>query len=265
VTNGTDAGALFKAGQLDQSVAAATEAVRKAPTDLGPRLLLCELLLFQGRLDRIDTLLDAASTLDPSTGVGVAEFRQLLRGEIARRQLMTEARVPDFLGEPTASQRAALAALVALRVGDIPAALAAVAEAEAARPHPVGQMGDAAYDDLRDADDILCGSLEVLTTTGKYFWVPFERVMSMQPHPPQRPRDLFWRRATLAVADGPTGEVYLPALYDTPDTADTACRLGRATDWVEVADGLVRGVGQKVLIVGEEGVPLLQLGALESP
>lgn len=90
MTNGTDAGSLFKAGKLDEAVAAANDAVRKAPTDLGPRLLLCELLLFQGRLDRVDTLLDAASTIDPSTAVGVAEFRQLLRAEIARRELMTQ-------------------------------------------------------------------------------------------------------------------------------------------------------------------------------
>jgi len=263
VANPTDPGELFKAGRLDDAVAAANDAVRKAPTDLGPRLLLCELLLFQGRLDRIDTLLDAASTLDPAVAVGVAEFRQLLRAEIARREMMTAGRVPEFLGEPTASQRAALTALVSLRAGDLAAASAAAAEAEAARPHPSGTMGDMSYDDLRDADDILCGSLEVLTTTGKYFWVPMERITAMQPHPPGRPRDLFWRRATLSVADGPTGEVYLPVMYDTPADADDQLRLGRATDWVEGVEGLVRGVGQKLLIVGEEGVPLMQLGTLE--
>ena len=265
MTNATDAGGLFRAGKLDEAVAAATDAVRRAATDLGPRLLLCELLLFQGRLDRVDTLLDAASTLDPSVAVGVAEFRQLLRAEIARRQMMTDGRVPEFLGEPTVAQRAALAALVALRTGDAEAAAAAVAEAEAARPHPAGRMAEAAYDDLRDGDDLLGGSLEVLTTTGRYFWVPMERIVSMQPHPPARPRDLFWRRATLAVADGPTGEVYLPVLYDhTPADADDQLRLGRATDWVELPGGVIRGVGQKLLLVGEEGVPLLQLAALEA-
>ena len=264
MTNGTDAGLLFKAGRLEEAVAAATDTVRKTPTDVGPRLLLCELLLFQGRLDRVDTLLDAASTLDPATGIGVAEFRQLLRAEIARRELMSEGRVPEFLGEPNRSQRAALAAIVALRAGDQPGAAAAAAEAEAARSHPTGRMAGVAYDDLRDADDILCGSLEVLTTTGKYFWVPLARVVSLQPHPPQRPRDLFWRRATLVVADGPTGEVYLPALYDTPAEADVQCRLGRATDWIEMQEGLVRGLGQKLIVVGEEGVPLLQLGPLEA-
>ena len=258
-----DAGELFKAGKLDAAVAAANDAVRKAPTDLGPRLLLAELLLFQGRLDRIDTLLDAAAQLEPAAAVGVAEFRQLLRAEIWRRQMLTEGRVPEALGEPTKAQRAALAAVVALREGNTDEAAAQLAQAEADRPHPAGTMNGEAFDDMRDADDLLGGSLEVLSTTGKYFWVPFERIVSMQPHPPQRPRDLFWRRATLQVKDGPTGEIYLPALYDTPADADDQLRLGRATDWIEGPGGIVRGVGQKIVIVGEEGVPLLQLGAVE--
>ena len=261
MTTGSDAGALFRAGRLDEAVAAATDAVRKAPADLGPRLLLAELLLFQGSLERIDTLLDAAASLDPSAGIGVAEFRQLLRADIARRQLLREGRVPEFLGEPTAAQRGTLAAVVALRAGDAAGAAEASAAAEAARPHPAGRLGDTPYDDLRDADDTIGGSLEVLTTTGKYFWVPFERVLSLQPHPPLRPRDLFWRRATLSVADGPDGEVYIPVLYDSTGPVATEYRLGRATDWAEQV-GLVRGVGQRVLLVGEEGVPLLQLGEL---
>ena len=94
------------------AVTAANDAVRRAPTDLGPRLLLAELLLFQGRFDRIDTLLDAAAQLEPAAAVGVAEFRQLLRAEIWRRQMLTEGRVPEALGEPTKAQRAALAAVV---------------------------------------------------------------------------------------------------------------------------------------------------------
>ena len=40
------AGALFSAGKLDAAIEAANAAVRRAPTELGPRILLAELLLF---------------------------------------------------------------------------------------------------------------------------------------------------------------------------------------------------------------------------
>jgi type VI secretion system protein ImpE len=261
--SGTDqtASALFRAGRLDDAVAAAQAALRKAPTDLNARVLLGELLAFAGNLERADVVLDAASAIDPSTALVVAEFRQLIRADMARRQLFRDGRVPEFLTDPTETQRRQLAALVALRAGDLAEAARQTEAAEAARPHPSGRHGDAAFDDLRDADDLLAGSFEVLTTTGKYFWIPTERVRTLEFHAPVRPRDLLWRRASMSVADGPDGEVYLPAVYVADDPLTGALRLGRETDWRGVDNGPVRGVGQRLFIVGEDAVPIMELGA----
>ena len=122
------------------------------------------------------------------------------------------------------------------------------------RPRAPGKQSDTAFDDLRDADDLLAGSFEVLTTTGKYFWIPTERVQTLEFHPPKRPRDLLWRRASMSVADGPDGEVYLPAIYAADDAMTDALRLGRETDWREAEGGPVRGVGQRLFIVGEDAL-----------
>jgi type VI secretion system protein ImpE len=81
------AGDLFRQGKLTEAVAAATQAVKAAPADLGQRILLAEMLVFAGNLERADVILDAASQVDPTAAVIVAEFRQLLRAETARRQL----------------------------------------------------------------------------------------------------------------------------------------------------------------------------------
>src|SRR5207342_2357547 len=178
--SGTDqtAAALFRAGKLDDAVAAAQAALRKAPTDLNARVLLGELLAFAGNLERADVVLDAASTIDPSTAVVVAEFRQLIRADMARRQLFRDGRVPELLTDPTEVQRLQLAALVALRENNMAEAAKNAAAAEEARPHTPGFHNDVAFDDMRDADDLLAGTFEVLTTTGKYFWIPTERVLS---------------------------------------------------------------------------------------
>jgi type VI secretion system protein ImpE len=262
--SGTDqtAASLFRDGKLDDAIAAAQAAVRKAPTDLGARLLLGELLAFSGNLERADVVMDAASAIDPSTAVVVAEFRQLIRADMARRQLFRDGRVPEFLGDPTETQRLQLAALVALRAGDAAGAARQAAEAEAARPRTAGKHGDAAFDDLRDVDDLLAGSFEVLTTTGKYFWIPTERVQTLEFHAPKRPRDLLWRRAAMSVADGPDGEVYLPVVYATDEQLGDPLRLGRETDWRETADGPVRGVGQRLFLIGEDAVPIMDLAAI---
>ncbi|HEY2617028.1 MAG TPA: type VI secretion system accessory protein TagJ [Acetobacteraceae bacterium] len=260
--SGTDqtAASLFHAGRLDDAVAAAQAALRKAPTDLNARVLLGELLAFSGNLERADVVLDAASAIDPSTALVVAEFRQLIRADMARRQLFRDGRVPEFLADPTETQRLQLAALVALRAGDLAGAASQAEAAEAVRPRAPGKHGDVAFDDLRDADDLLAGSFEVLTTTGKYFWIPTERVQTLEFHAPKRPRDLLWRRASMSVASGPDGEVYLPAVYVGDDPMTDALRLGRETDWREAEGAPVRGVGQRLFMVGEEAVAMMDLG-----
>uniref|UniRef100_UPI0022EB2621 type VI secretion system accessory protein TagJ n=1 Tax=Falsiroseomonas oryzae TaxID=2766473 RepID=UPI0022EB2621 len=137
------------------------------------------------------------------------------------------------------------------------------AEAEAARPHVAGTRDGHAFDDMRDADDVLAASFEVLTTTGKYYWVPIARLASVEFHPPKRPRDLLWRRATMSVADGPDGEVYVPAVYAAPDgTADASLLLGRSTDWVGPEEGPVRGLGQRTFLVGDDAAPILEIKSL---
>jgi len=185
----------------------------------------------------------------------------LLRAAMARRQLLQEGRVPEFLGEPTPAQRHLLQALVSLRGGDQTSAVAAAEAAEAARPSVRGIGNGKAFADFRDADDLIGGSFEALTTTGKYFWIPIETVVSLELHPPQRPRDLFWRRCSMLVRNGPEGDVYLPAVYDTDFAVNDAHRLGRATEWTETVP--VRGSGQRVFLVGEEGVPINELGTVE--
>jgi type VI secretion system protein ImpE len=254
------ASALFRTGKLTPAIEAANVAVRKNPTDLGSRVLLAELLVFAGNLERADTILDAAAEIDSTVMVGIAEFRQLVRAALARRQHSREGRMPEFLGEPTPALRSGLSALVALRAGATEEATRHAAEAEAVRPRIVGLAGNIPFDDFRDTDDLHAGFFEVLTTTGKYFWIPTERVASIEFHPPRRPRDLVWRRASFSVTGGPDGEVYLPAIYDTekPDISDEFL-LGRATDWIGPEDGPILGIGQRVFMVGEDTTSIMDL------
>ena len=64
----------------------------------------------------------------------------------------------------------------------------------------------------------------------------------------------------MSVAEGPDGEVYLPAVYAVDETMSDALRLGRETDWRQGDGGPVRGVGQRLFILGEDAVPMLELG-----
>lgn len=260
-----DAGLLFRDGRVADAIDAAGAAVKHAPGEAGPRILLAELLLFQDRLERADTVLDAAQAVDPGAALVIAEFRQLLRAAMLRRQVLTEGRLPEFLGEPSPSQRHLLEALTTLRAGDAVASAQAASAAEAARPAAPGELRQngvgIAFDDFRDADDLWSGTIELLTSTGKYFWVPVERIASMVFHPAQRPRDLVWRRCTMVVSNGPDGDVYIPALYDMPAGTADRLRLGRGTEWSDAMP--VRGSGQRTFLVGEDGQPIQLLTEVE--
>lgn len=261
------AGTAFREGRLDDAVAAASAAVKAKPTDLAARVRLAEMLLLAGNLERADVLLDAAGQLDPSASLIVAEFRQLLRADMARRQLFRDGRVPEFLDTPSPAEQHLLACLVAMRAGDHSAAAEAATAAEAARAatpgvHEGGQSDNGAFDDFRDASDDLGGVLEILTTTGKYYWIPLARIEEIMFHKPTRPRDLAWRRASISVNQGPDGDVYVPVTYFSDDAAlGAAYRLGRATDWMD-HDGVVTGVGQREFLVGDASVPIMELGTL---
>ena len=252
---------LFREGRLDAAIEAASDLVRRQPGDATLRIALAEYLTFASALERADTVLSAAEAVGVEFAVVISEFRQLLRAASSRHLLAAEGRPPEFIHDPTEAQTALLRGSVALRAGDREEAARAAAEAEAARRPLPGLRSGRAFDDFRDADDLIGSNLEVLTTTGRFFWIDAADVLSLTLHEPVRPRDLIWRRCTMSVRNGPDGDVYLPALYDHPGETEDAFRLGRSTEWGD--EEPIRGRGQRVFLLGEDGVPLHELGNVE--
>lgn len=260
---------LYQAGDLAAAVAAQIEEVKRHPTDVARRSLLCEWLLIQGELERADKHLDLIVHQSPELMPGVALLRQQLRAEEWRQQFFRDGRAPECLVQPQGHVRLCLEASIHLREGHWAPAQALLDEAQAQRPPVSGMCDGVRFGDLRDLDDRFPGILEVLTSTGKYYWVALEQVASISFHAPQRSLDTLWRRAALTIReDGPDGEVFIPATYFTPgQVLDDALRLGRATDWRVLAptaeEGLTVGLGQREFLVGEEVRSIMSLSELE--
>lgn len=256
----------FQAGALAEAIDAASQAVRVRPKDLSTRGLLCELLCFAGELDRADNHLDILGDQSPELEVGLALFRQLLRAERARQDFFENGRVPEVVEAPGDDLKRRFEASIHIRDGNQRQAARLLDGAEAARRHLAGRCDGDSFDDLRDLDDLTASVLEVLTSTGKYFWIPLERVELVEFHPPQRPRDLLWRRCRMVVRDGPDGEVFVPALYHATNRhGDDRARLGRLTDWTGGGGkgDPVRGVGLRTFLVGDEARSIMEISTLE--
>lgn len=259
------AGDFFKAGDLAAAITAAQSAVKSAPRDSGARWLLAELMLFAGDAERADRMLDAAVLDEPSPAV--LEFRKLLRAEVIRQQVWNEGRAPKFSADDaTPAQTLAIQAAVLARAGEAEDAMTQALAAEEARPKRGGEavLADGttiAFDDFRDADDLMAPMVEVLTTNGDHILVPVERLVALDFDAPRRPRDLAWRRTTIELEGGTEGVVYMPTIYAAAPGQPDPVRLGRVTEWSE-GPGPVRGLGQRVFLIGEEAVALADLSAI---
>jgi type VI secretion system protein ImpE len=254
----------FKAGNLPAALDAALAGVKAAPTDRIARLALVEMLLFAGDLERADKHLDMMSTnASPQDMMIVLTLRQLVRAETARREVFAKGRVPEFLAGPTPACKSALEALIRLREGKADEAMPFVEQVENERAKVNFTHNGTAVVDLRDLDDVTAGVLEVMSGTGKYFWVPFEEIVTLKFAAPEWRGDLLFRRAKLVVKSGEDADVFVPALYPNSHTAaEDTFKLGRQTDYTGGDGSPVRGIGLKEYLVGEDVVSVMELGEL---
>lgn len=255
---------LLEAGNLSEAIQAMNEDVKKHPTDVQRRGFLAELLCAGGRLDRADAQLEVIVQQEPKAAVSAALLRQLIRAETARRDFYAAGRLPEFLDVPPTYVQSCIEASIHMREKRPDEAMRLLERAEEQRPRPKGTCNGKPFDDLRDLDDMTAGVFEVLTSTGKFYWIPVERARSIEFRKPERLGDLVWRRAAMSVASGPDGEVFLPATYCAAGAdLDDRTLLGRVTEWRGGDGAPMRGIGQVSFLVGEESVPIMQLDSVD--
>lgn len=253
----------FKAGRLADALAAAIDQVRNSPADRGKRMFLAELFCFSGELERADTQLNNLFQPDAPDLMPVTLFRQLVRGETARREVFSKGRMPEFVTQPPEHVKLHLEASIRARENKPGEAAELLAKAESMRPAISGDCDGVPFNDFRDLDDLIAPVLEVITANGNYYWVPIETVELLEFHKPERTRDLYWRPAHLIVTEGPDGIVYVPALYPhSYGSGDDAVRLGRRTDWSGGENAPYSGAGLREYLVGDGAKSIMEIGTV---
>jgi type VI secretion system protein ImpE len=248
---------LYKAGRLGEAIDAQIAEVKARPADQARRLFLFELLAFAGELERATRQVDAIRYDDPEMSTAVASYRSLIDSEAARRRFFAEGMPLEILGEATESIRLRIEAAGLIRLGRGAEAAALLERANESTPPVVGKLNGKPFAELRDADDLFGGVLEVMAR-GKYFWIGLEQVVALGMLAPRHPRDLLYVPARLDLASE-SGEVFLPALYPgSYKHPDDQVRLGRATDWASTEGGTTLGVGARLFAVDDDAVGLLE-------
>lgn len=255
---------LYQQAKLDEAIELAIQGVKSKPTEVNGRLMLCDLLCLAGELARADKQLDVLAKQDPELSVGISLYRHLIRAETARKQFFEQGRIPEFMEDVSETLQYHLRASIALREGVMSEALELLEQAEAIRKPVSGTCNGQNFDDFRDLDDLTSPFLEILTSTGKYYWVGLEKIESLEFQKPRQLRDLIWRPTSMVIRGGPDAVVYIPVLYFGSHLSDIPeVRIGRSTDWIENDDGPTRGIGQRMFLINNDDESILSINSIQ--
>lgn len=221
---------LYKAGELGQAIKALGEELRSQPLDAKRRTFLFELLCFAGEYDRAEKQLDVLESQNPKSSMGILMYRSAIHAERTRREMFEKGAFPLESVNNAATDG--------------------------------GTFNDEPFKMLADADPRIGDHLEVFIAGG-YTWVPTKYVEHLEIEPPTTLRDLLWARARIQASPAfrlqDLGEVLLPVISPLSYlSTDDAVRLGRTSVWEDLPDGSEYPLGQKVLLVDGEEIPILE-------
>jgi type VI secretion system protein ImpE len=250
---------LFHEARLAEALAAQRAVVTVRPDDVSERLVLCDLLGFAGEREAVRQELDAVRILPAEVREYVAEWRTLLAADDARHR----GDPPTFLIDPPPHVLKRIRALECLWDNREDEALDLLDEADDTAPPSDGHVDGRPFERWRDADDVL-GPVIELFHDGRYVWLAVDQVHKLRlDDDANELRDLLYRPATVALTDGSTWDVFIPGLYaDTAGHPEDGIRTGAGVDWVERC-GVMRGLGSRTFLFGEEELALSEFRQVE--
>lgn len=221
---------LFQAGRLDDAIGALSAELRSNPTDVQRRTFLFELLCFAGNFDRAEKQLDILSQGGQQAAMGTLLYQSALHAERTRQAMFANDTVPIA----------------------------------SAAPVPVsGTINGKPFSSIEDGDPRVGPRLE-LFAAGQYTLIPFSQLESVRMQPPRRLRDLLW--APVLVKTAPSfkglelGEVMMPVMAPGSwQDEEDSIRLGRSTAWIALQDGREAPIGQRVLRIDGDEMPVLEV------
>ncbi|MEP4037882.1 type VI secretion system accessory protein TagJ [Pseudophaeobacter sp.] len=259
----------LRAGDPQQALAALQEQVRADPSNAKLRIFLFQLLCILGDWKRAVAQLRLSAELDAGATVMAQAYREAILCEVYREKVFKGEKDPLILGEPEVWLAQLIEAQKLLAQGHMAQAAALREAAYEAASTSSGTVNGTAFDWIADADMRLGPVLEVILN-GRYFWLPFSQIQSLEIDEPSDLRDTVWMAGTLTLANEGALAVLIPTRYPGSETAEAGARLARLTSWTEMGGDTYIGTGQRLLTIGDQDFPLmdirqLQIGAQDDP
>jgi type VI secretion system protein ImpE len=250
---------LLSAGNPAAALSVLQQRVRENAADVKLRIFLFQLLAVLGQWQRALDQLEVCGRLDAGTLAMVNTYSPALRCERLREAVFAGRTAPHVFGPPAAWVAQLAQALVLDAQGHGAQAAAARAAALDLAPASAGRLNDRPFEWIADADSRLGPVLEVVIN-GRYGWLPFVHLRRLAVEAVADLRDLVWAPAQLSFANGGETVALLPARYAGSTAApDAALQMARKTEWLSLADGQYRGLGQRLLSTDATDIGLLEV------
>ncbi|KFG93443.1 ImpE/SciE family protein [Burkholderia paludis] len=247
---------------LAEQIERVSARLRAQPTTAAHRWALFQLMCVTGEWTRAIQQLQTWARLEPDQAATAQVYRDLIRAERWRRQVVEGHERPGFVLEPPAWVDGLLDALRFAANGQTEQADDAretVFDVAPSRPIRIPE-GKATW--IVDSDSRFGPVCEVITA-GHYRWVPFADLAAWRVSPPTKPIDLVWAPCTLTLVDGAIVHGFMPARYPNSEAGDDAMRLGHTTVWRENGRTGITALGQKTWATDQGDFGLFELANAE--
>ncbi|TNJ42372.1 type VI secretion system accessory protein TagJ [Phaeobacter sp. B1627] len=244
------------------ALTALQDEVRKDPSNAKLRIFLFQLLCVLGDWKRAVTQLKLSADMDSAATTMAQAYREAIICEVYRDKVFKGEKDPLIFGEPQEWLALLIQAQKAQATGNIQQAADIRARAFDAAPAVSGEINGTRFDWIADADSRLGPVLEVIVN-GRYFWMPFAQIETLELEEPADLRDSVWMAGTLTPKEGGALAVLVPARYPGSAEAGGKAALGRETNWTDLGADTFSGLGQRVLATNVEDVALMDLRLLK--
>jgi len=258
----TTAADLIAQGHPDAALLQLQQEIRTRAADPKLRVFLFQLLCIQGQWSRALSQLQVCGELDAGTLAMVNTYREAVQCEAVREAVFQGRTLPHVLGHPQPWVALLAQALQVEGEGNLAAAAKLRQQAFDQAPPTPGTLDGAPFEWIADADSRIGPILEAVIN-GRYCWIPFTALAKVVFEAPVDLRDLVWLPAQVQLVNGGEVVALVPSRY--PESAaqpDVALRMSRKTEWLELAEGQYRGLGQRTLVTSEAEVGLLDVREL---
>lgn len=253
----------LRKGHLIEALSALQAQVKAEPANARYRVFLFQLLAVLGQWERALNQLKVASELDAANLLMAQTYREAIHCEKLREAVFAGKHTPVVFGDPQAWGALMIEALRLDAQEHIQEAKALREQALNAAPARAGCIDGVAFEWMADADGRL-GPLMEAIVNGKYYWVPLQQILKIELEQPSDLRDVVWTPAVFTWNNGGQASGLIPTRYpDSEKSADTAIQMGLKTEWQELANGVCRGLGQRLLATDVDDYALMDTRLIE--